>query len=144
MAKEINNNSAIVVTDENGVTTKIEARAYPIAEPKGSTLGFASISIDDKFAINGVRVVQGKEGLFAAMPQTKDAKGEFRDICFPTTKELRQAINDKVLGEYAIAIDAMVAEKESAANKLREAATVAKTNTAQTTVKDKKKTGLEL
>ena len=34
------------------------------------------------------------------MPQRKDAKGEYRDICFPTTAEMRQAINAAVLGEY--------------------------------------------
>ena len=38
--------------------------------------------------------------IFCAMPQRKDAKGEYRDICFPTTAEMRQAINVAVLGEY--------------------------------------------
>ena len=81
---------------------KLDVRAYPIAEPKGNTVAFASVTINDMIAINGIRVVEGANGTFAAMPQTKDDKGEYRDIAFPVTKELRQELNKAVLNEYAI------------------------------------------
>ena len=106
--------------------TKIEARAYPIAEPKSKTLAFASINIDDKFAVNGIRIVNGEKGPFVAMPQTRDNRGDFRDVCFPVTKELREQINNTVLAEYSVALDSLVTQKESTVEKLRAAATAAK------------------
>ena len=129
-------------------STKIEARAYPIADPKSSTVAYASINIDDKFAVNGIRVVNSEKGLFVAMPQTRDAKGEYRDICFPVTKELRQQLSDAVLNEYANALDALVEQKESTVAKLREAANAAKERPAPEKAKEaakgKNKSGPDL
>jgi len=125
--------------------TKIEARAYPIAEPKSNTLAFASITIDGKFAVNGIRVVQSEKGPFVTMPQTRDAKGEYRDVCFPTTKELREQIKETVLTEYTTALDALVTQRESTVEKLRAAATAAKERPAPAKGKTAvKHTGAEL
>ena len=84
---------------------KLDVRAYPITEPKSNTVAFASVTINDLIAINGIRIVSGEKGLFAAMPQTKDAHGEYRDIAFPVTKELRLQLNKAVLDEYAVQKD---------------------------------------
>ena len=86
-------------------SAKLDVRAYPISEPKSNTVAFASVTINDMIAINGIRVVSGEKGLFAAMPQTKDAKGEYRDIAFPVTKELRLQLNKAILDEYAVQKD---------------------------------------
>ena len=72
--------------------------------------------------MNGIRVVSGENGLFVAMPQTRDSKGDWRDVCFPVTAELRRQIGDAVLGEYAASLDSMVEKRESAIEKMREAA----------------------
>jgi len=122
---------------EKTLETKVEARAYPIAEPKGNTVAFASVTIDDKFAVNGLRVVSGEKGPFVAMPQTRDAKGEWRDLAFPTTAALRKEISDTVLTEYAAALDELVAKRESTVDKLREAAKAAKDRPAPATNKEK-------
>lgn len=117
--------------------TKIEARAYPVEKSKSNTLAFASINIDGKFAVNGIRVVSGENGLFVSMPQTRDAKGEYRDICFPVTKELRQQVNSTVLAEYSAALDALVTQRESTVEKLRAAAAAAKERPAPEAAKGK-------
>ena len=122
---------------EKETPTKVEARAYPIAEPKGNTVAFASVTIDDKFAVHGIRVVNGEKGPFVAMPQTRDNKGEFRDLCFPTTASLRKQISDTVLTEYAAALDELVAKRESTVDKLREAARAAKERPAPTVNREK-------
>jgi len=80
---------------------KLDVRAYPIKEPKNKTVAFASVTINDMIAINGIQVIDGKNGLFAQMPQTKDASGNYRDIAFPVTKELREQLNNSVLSKYA-------------------------------------------
>jgi stage V sporulation protein G len=100
---------------------KLDVRAYPIAEPKGSVVAFASVTINDMFAVNNIRVVNSEKGPFVAMPQVKDAKGEYRDICFPVTAELRKQLNDTVLGAYAAEREKAAPQKESTVEKLREA-----------------------
>jgi len=107
-------------------TMSLEIRAYPIAEPKGSTKGYASVTIDGMFGAHGISIVEGKNGLFVSMPQTKDAKGEFHDIFHPVTSEGRKALNEAVLAEFSVALDAMVEQKESTLNKIRESAKNAK------------------
>lgn len=77
----------------------IIVKVHPVPDNK-SLLAMASVTIGGCFAVRGIQVREGKNGLFVSMPQRKDAKGEYRDICFPTTAEMRQAINAAVLGEY--------------------------------------------
>jgi stage V sporulation protein G len=79
---------------------KLEVRAYPIDEPKGSTLAFASIAIDDKVAINGIRVVQSERGVFVSMPQSRDKDGGYHDYISVKDYDLMKAIRQGVIAEY--------------------------------------------
>ena len=60
----------------------------------------ASITICDSFVVTGLKVVKGKNGLFVTMPQYKTADGEYKDSCYPLSKELREDISEKVLTAY--------------------------------------------
>lgn len=111
---------------------KLDVRTYPIAEPKGSVMAFASVTINDMFAVNNIRVVNSEKGLFVAMPQVKDNKGEFRDICFPVTAGLRKQMNEAILDAYAAEKEKAPPAKESTAEKLREGAKEAKIQPAKT------------
>jgi stage V sporulation protein G len=127
----------------------IEVRAYPIAEPKGNTKGYASVTIDDMFAAGSIAIKEGKNGLFAAMPQTRDSKGGFRDLFFPVTKEAREVLQGAALKEFGKALNEMVVQKESTVQKLRDSASAVKEQTAPPTptietTKPNKKNGPEL
>jgi stage V sporulation protein G len=63
------------------------------------TKAFADISIGH-FVVKGLRVVEGKKGLFLAMPQEKSKDGKWYDTFFPATKEAREVLNDLVLNAY--------------------------------------------
>ncbi len=100
-------------------------KVHPVRDNK-SLLATASVTIGGCFAVRGIQVRDGKNGVFVSMPQRKDAKGEYRDICFPTTAEMRKAINAAVLSEYertapprASLLDAL-REKTPEQNKPRE------------------------
>lgn len=62
--------------------------------------GLASLKIDDCFAINGIRIIEKDNNLFAAMPSRKGTDGVFHDICHPTDAETRKMFNDAVIEEY--------------------------------------------
>lgn len=84
----------------NGNIT-LDIRVYPFDEPKGNTLAFASIAIDDLAAIRGIRVVNGKKGLFVTMPQSQDATGIYHDVAFPLNGGLRKEICTAILDEFS-------------------------------------------
>ena len=81
---------------------KISVDVFPIEEPKGNTMAFASVAVDDLVAIRGLRVVNGENGLFVSMPQSQDKKtGEFHDVAFPINSDLRKSMENEVLAKYA-------------------------------------------
>ena len=61
---------------------------------------FVSITFDDAFVIRGLKVIDGNNGLFVAMPSRRRKDGEFRDIAHPINNETRSMIEDAVLAEY--------------------------------------------
>ena len=67
---------------------------------EGATRAMASVMLAESFVVHGVRVVEGEKGLFVAMPQRKDAEGNFRDIAHPVTPEARALVASFVLEEY--------------------------------------------
>ena len=80
-----------------------EVRVFKLGNQESSLKAFASITIDDAVCITGIRIVEGKNGLFMSMPQSKDNEGEYHDVVFPITKDAREAIQDAVLDEYEAA-----------------------------------------
>jgi len=60
---------------------------------------FADVSIGD-FVVKGLRVMQGKEGLFLGMPQEKSKDGKWYSAFFPVTEEARQDLANVVLAAY--------------------------------------------
>ncbi len=70
--------------------------------------------MDDCFAVKNIRVVEGKNGLFVSMPSYKGTDGEYHDLCFPTTPELRKQLNTAVAEAYKQAIVQL--QEQSAAN----------------------------
>jgi stage V sporulation protein G len=103
-------------------SSKLEIRAYPIAEPKGNILGSATIALDTpigNLAVRDIRIVNGQNGPFIAMPQTKDKDGNYKDLVFPITKEGRAQLNNAVLDAYAAAKE-KAQEKPSVKDQLRE------------------------
>jgi stage V sporulation protein G len=59
-----------------------------------------SITLDDEFVIHDVRVVDGNNGLFVAMPSRKTPEGEFRDIAHPINSQTRERLQEAVLEAY--------------------------------------------
>ena len=70
-------------------------------EKEGSRMrGIASILLDDSFAVHDIRIIEGDNGLFIAMPSRKTATGEYKDVAHPISPEFRTELQDKILAEY--------------------------------------------
>lgn len=59
-----------------------------------------SITIDNDLAVHDIKVIEGPERLFVAMPSRKDESGTFRDISHPITPEARHQLEEAVLQAY--------------------------------------------
>ena len=62
--------------------------------------GVATITFDDSFVVHDIRIIEGENGLFVAMPSKKTPNGTFRDIAHPIHGEMRKMIEDAIVNEY--------------------------------------------
>lgn len=73
---------------------------------EGKMKAIVSLTIDEDFVVHDIRVVEGQNGLFVAMPSRKTPNGEFRDVAHPITTEARAKIQEAVLAAYYKAVEA--------------------------------------
>ncbi len=77
---------------------EMDVRIFPY-RGEGPVAAIASVTLNGCFAVRDVRIMEGKNGLFVSMPSRK-VKGEYRDICYPCTKDFKQQFDQKVLEAY--------------------------------------------
>ena len=71
----------------------------------GKLKAYVSLTFDNCFVIHNLKVIEGKDGIFVAMPNRKTKKGEFKDIAHPINSECRNAIQTKIIEEYNKALE---------------------------------------
>ena len=67
---------------------------------EGKMKAVVSITFDDEFVVHDIKVIDGQNGLFIAMPSKKMGEGDFRDIAHPLKSETRNAIKEAICAEY--------------------------------------------
>ena len=95
--------SAPALTQENALAPQyppvhVDVRIHSI-KTQGYVLANASANLNGCFAIRGIRVMEGKNGPYVAMPDYKSG-GSYKDICFPCTKEFKKEFDQTVLDAY--------------------------------------------
>lgn len=80
--------------------------------PEGRLRGVISITIDGQLAVHDIKIVQGDERLFVAMPSRKDDSGIFRDIVHPITPEARHQIESEILNAFLAEVEARENQSE--------------------------------
>ena len=73
-----------------------------------------SITFDDEFVVHDIKIIEGQNGLFIAMPSRKMGEGDFRDIAHPLVSETRNKIRDAIFEEYEKVLAQKAAEEGSA------------------------------
>ncbi len=76
----------------------------------GRMRAIASVTFDDEFVVHDIRVIDGNEGLFVAMPSKRTPDGEFRDVAHPINSNTRSKIQDAVLASYHLSSEEEVLE----------------------------------
>ena len=85
-----------------------QVKVFPFKEDPsmGRIKGYATITLNDQFQIRGLRIMESENGLFVGYPMDPFYKGDdFRSLCFPITRQLREHIENCVLEKYQASLD---------------------------------------
>ena len=82
---------------------------------EGRLRAVVSITVDNMLAVHDIKVVQGDERLFVAMPSRKDENGVFRDIVHPISATARKMMESQILEAYHEHLALMEAEEQAEA-----------------------------
>lgn len=72
---------------------------------EGKMKAIVSITLENQFVVHDVRIIEGNNGLFVAMPSKRTPDGEFKDIAHPITSETREVIQSAVLVAYGTELE---------------------------------------
>jgi len=67
---------------------------------EGKMKAIVSVTFDNEFVVHDIKVIEGQNGLFIAMPSRKTPNGEFKDIAHPINTTTREKIQQSILDEY--------------------------------------------
>ncbi|NCB45342.1 MAG: septation protein SpoVG [Clostridia bacterium] len=82
---------------------------------EGKMKAVVSITFDEEFVVHDIKVIEGQNGLFIAMPSRKMGEGDFRDIAHPLTSETRNRIKEAIFVEYEKVLENAAAMASSGA-----------------------------
>ena len=67
---------------------------------EGRMKAVVSVTFDDAFVVHDIKVIEGQDKLFIAMPSRKTNDGEFKDIAHPIHAEMRESLQKAILAKY--------------------------------------------
>ena len=67
---------------------------------EGKMKAVVSVTFDDAFVVHDIKVIEGQEKLFTAMPSRRTPENEYKDIAHPINKEMRDYIEKSILEKY--------------------------------------------
>ncbi len=66
----------------------------------GKLKAYVTVTFDESFVVHNVKVIEGENGVFIAMPSRRTKNGEYKDIAHPINTEFRGVLQDRILDEY--------------------------------------------
>lgn len=100
-----------IIYQRGGKVKITEVRAKRI-EGNNRLKGIAAITIDECFVIHELRIIDGKNGLFVAMPSRRMPNGEYKDVAHPINTDTRNMIEKEVLNTFQALPELEETEKE--------------------------------
>lgn len=76
----------------------------------GKLKAYVTVTFDNTFVIHNVKVIEGKNGAFIAMPSRRTKNGEYKDVAHPIHSEFRNEMKDVILDAYEKADDSEIVD----------------------------------
>ncbi len=61
---------------------------------------YVTVTFDDCFVVHNIKVIEGKSGLFVAMPSRRNSEGVYVDVAHPINPEFRNELQNRIISEY--------------------------------------------
>jgi len=90
---------------EDGLMQVTDVRIRKITN-EGRMKAIVSVTFDNCFVVHDIKIIEGQNGLFIAMPSRKTPEGEFKDIAHPINQEMRDMVQKAVIEKYEAVISA--------------------------------------
>ncbi|MBO5060596.1 MAG: septation regulator SpoVG [Clostridia bacterium] len=71
---------------------------------EGKMKAVVSVTFDNAFVVHDIKVIEGQEKLFTAMPSRRTPENEFKDIAHPINSEMREMLEAAIISKYNEAI----------------------------------------
>ena len=71
-----------------------------LVNSEGRMKAVASVTFDDAFVVHDIKIIEGTDKLFIAMPSRKTPDGEYKDIAHPINTEMRELLSELILAKY--------------------------------------------
>ncbi len=81
-----------------------DVRVHLIKKEDSKLKARASMTIDECFVIHEIRIIEGANGRFVAMPSRKTPDGDFMDIAHPIDTPTREFVDKTILEAYDKAV----------------------------------------
>ena len=69
-------------------------------DSEGKMRAVVSVTFDDMFVVHDMKIIEGENGLFIAMPSRKTPSGEYKDIAHPINPQTRETLQEKIIEAY--------------------------------------------
>ena len=89
--------------------TDVRLRKLPT---EGKLKAIVSVTFNDEFVLHDIKIIEGNESLFLAMPSRRLSNGEYRDIAHPINSEARKELEDAIFKEYYEVKEKLDSEEE--------------------------------
>ena len=70
----------------------------------GKMKAVVSVTFDNAIVVHDIKIIEGQDKLFIAMPSRRTADGEFKDIAHPINAQMRERIQNAILDRYQAAL----------------------------------------
>ena len=67
---------------------------------EGKMKAVVSVTFDDAFVVHDIKVIEGQDKLFTAMPSRKTPENEFKDIAHPINSQMRELLEKAIIDKY--------------------------------------------
>ncbi|KXG76573.1 putative septation protein SpoVG [Thermotalea metallivorans] len=85
---------------EGGEKMKVTDVRIRKINDEGKMKAIVSVTFDNEFVVHDIKIIEGQNGLFIAMPSRKMGEGDFRDIAHPINSEMRNRLQEAILSQY--------------------------------------------
>lgn len=77
-----------------------DIRVFPVDINGSMIQAYAAVTFDDSLVVRDMRIIEGKNGTFLSMPARRKRNGDYQDVCFPISAELRDNLESRVLERF--------------------------------------------